>query len=318
MRVFVTGGDGFVGRWLHEHLIDAGDTVVAPTTDITDAPALRAALADAAPDAVYHLAAVSNVGESWSAPEQTFLVNATGTLHLLEAARALATPPTVLLVCSSEVYGRVGPEDLPLTEDAPLRPVSPYAASKVAAEFLGLQAFLAHGLPVIRVRAFNHIGPGQAPSFVVSSLARQIVEASLVGGGSIAVGNLSPERDFTDVRDVVRAYRLLVERGRPGEVYNVCSGEAVAIEWVAQRLLALAGVDVRLEVDAGRVRTVEMPVVRGDPSRLVTATGWRREHRLEDTLRDVLAAWRTELAGAPRPRPVGGNEPRPDDVVKRA
>jgi GDP-4-dehydro-6-deoxy-D-mannose reductase len=276
--------------------VACGDTVIAPQTDITDGPALQAAVADAAPDAIYHLAAISNVGESWQAPERTFEVNAIGTLHLLEAARQQSSAPTVLLGCSSEVYGRVGPDELPLTEDAPLRPVSPYAASKVAAEFLGLQAFLAHDLPVIRVRAFNHIGPGQAPSFVVSSLARQIVQAALRGSGQLSVGNLSPQRDFTDVRDVVRAYRLLVERGVAGEVYNVCSGEAVAIEDVAHRLLTLAGVELALEVDPERVRSVEMPVLRGDPSRVIAATGWRREHSLDETLSDVLAAWRTELA----------------------
>ena len=296
MRAFVTGGDGFVGPWLLAHLTESGDEYVAPTTEITDGAAIREAVLAAQPDAIYHLAAVSHVGESWDAPARTFEVNAVGTLNVLEAARALPAPPTVLLVCSSEVYGRVGPADLPLTEEAPLRPVSPYAASKVAAEFLGLQAFLAHGLPVIRVRAFNHIGPGQAPTFVVSSLARQIVQASLQGSPTISVGNLTPERDFTDVRDVVRAYRLLVQHGVPGEVYNVCSGEAIAIEEVARRLLALAGADLRLEVDPERIRPVEMPVVRGDPSRLVAATGWHREHALDDTLRDVLTSWQAEVA----------------------
>jgi len=297
VRAFVTGASGFVGHWLQAHLRAAGDEVVAPDVDITDGPGLAAAVAAASPAAVYHLAAMSNVGESWAAPERTFEVNAVGTLHVLEAARALPSQPRVLLVCSAEVYGRVDPDDLPLTEESPLRPVSPYAASKVAAEFLGLQAFLAHGLPVIRVRAFNHIGPGQAPSFVVSSLARQIARAGLEGGRSIEVGNLAPQRDFTDVRDVVRAYRLLVERGAPGEVYNVCSGEAVAIEDVAKRLLDLAGVDLRLHVDPGRVRSVETPVLRGDPARLVAATGWAREYPLGHTLGDVLESWRAQLAG---------------------
>jgi GDP-4-dehydro-6-deoxy-D-mannose reductase len=289
VRALVTGGAGFVGQWLQEHLRDCGDDVAAPDVDITDAPALAATVREASPDAIYHLAAVTNVGESWDAPQQTFQVNAVGTLNLLEAARALPGGPTVLLVCSAEVYGQVGPDDLPLTEVSPLRPVSPYAASKVAAEFLGLQAFLAHGLPVIRVRAFNHIGPGQAPTFVVSSLARQIAEAAMQGGGAVKVGNLAPQRDFTDVRDVVRAYRLLVEHGVAGEVYNVCSGEAVAVEEVARHLLALAGTDVRLEVDPARVRAVEVPILRGDPARLVAATGWTRHHALDDTLNDVLA-----------------------------
>ena len=301
MRAFVTGGDGFVGRWLQAHLRESGDEVVAPTTDITDAAALAAVVAEAAPEVVYHLAALASVGDSWVSPAATFTVNATGTLNLLEAVRVLARPPRVLLVCSAEVYGRVDPADLPLTEEAPLRPVSPYAASKVAAEFLGLQAWLAHGLPVLRVRAFNHIGPGQGPSFVVSSLARQIAEAGLRGSGRVAVGNLEPRRDFTDVRDVVRAYRLVVEGGTAGEVYNVCSGEAVAVGDVAARLAALAGGDVRLEVDPERVRTVETPVLLGDPSKLVAATGWTRRYGLDETLRDVLAAWNEQLRADARP-----------------
>ncbi|GAC1595711.1 MAG: GDP-mannose 4,6-dehydratase [Acidimicrobiales bacterium] len=294
MRAFITGGGGFVGHWLSTHLREQGDEVFSSDleVDITDPLAVRAAIADVAPEAVYHLAAVSNVGESWDAPIKTFAVNAVGTLNVIEAVKALAAPPTVLLVCSSEVYGRVGADELPLTEDAPLRPVSPYAASKVSAEFLGLQAFLAHKLPVIRVRAFNHIGPGQAPSFVVASLARQIVDAIAAGEPAVRVGNLTPERDFTDVRDVVRAYRLLVERGVPGEVYNVCSGESVAIEALARRMLTLAGADLRLDVDPDRVRAVEMQVVRGDPSRLVGATGWAREYSLDRTLGDVLDSLR--------------------------
>ena len=299
MRAFVTGASGFVGHWLIEHLRAMGDEVSAPEVEITDAELVRDALAAAQPQAVYHLAAIANVGESWGAPQQTFAVNAAGTLNLLEAARALAATPRVLLVCSAEVYGRVAPADLPLREDAPLRPVSPYAASKVAAEFLGMQAHLAYGLPVIRARAFNHIGPGQAPTFVVSSLARQVAEVARRGGGAIHVGNLTPQRDFTDVRDVVRAYRLLMERGVPGDVYNVCSGEAIAIAELADRLVRLAGVDVSIEVDADRVRAVDVPILLGDPGRLVAATGWQREWSLDDTLVDVLDSWRSELAGSP-------------------
>jgi GDP-4-dehydro-6-deoxy-D-mannose reductase len=300
VHAFLTGGAGFVGQWLQEHLSASGDEVDAPEVDVTDGAALREVVLTAMPDAIYHLAAISNVGESWDDPVRTLEVNATGTLNLLEAARALARPPTVLLVCSAEVYGQVAPEDLPLTEDAPLRPVSPYAASKVAAEFLGLQAYLAHQLPVVRVRAFNHIGPGQAPTFVVSSLARQIAEVERRGGGSVMVGNLSTRRDFTDVRDVVRAYRLLVERGTAGDVYNVCSGQAVAVEEVARRLIALAHADLQLEVDPARVRKVETPVLLGSPAKLAAATGWAPERLLDDTLADVLAAWRQELAASTR------------------
>lgn len=292
----MTGGSGFVGHWLQAHLLDSGDEVVAPEVDITDGAALRDAIARTAPEAIYHLAALTNVGDSWGAPQRTFEVNAAGTLNLLEAARLLSAAPIVLLVCSAEVYGRVDPDDLPLTEASPLRPVSPYAASKVAAEYLGLQAFLAHGLPVVRVRAFNHIGPGQAPNFVVSSLARQIAEVELSGGEAVKLGNLTPRRDFTDVRDVVRAYRLLVQHGAAGEVYNVCSGRAVAIEEIARVLLRLAGGDLRVEVDPDRIRAVDIPVLCGDNGRLVATTGWQPAYPLEDTLRDVLEGWRRELA----------------------
>jgi GDP-4-dehydro-6-deoxy-D-mannose reductase len=298
VRAFVTGASGFVGHWLVAHLHARGDDVVMPEVEITDADRVRDAIAAAAPDAVYHLAAIANVGESWSDPRQTFAVNASGTLNVLEAARALPRLPTVLLVCSAEVYGRVGPSELPLTEASPLRPLSPYAASKVAAEFLGVQAHLGYGVPVIRARAFNHIGPGQAPTFVVSSLARQVAELELRGGGIIDAGNLSTRRDFTDVRDVVRAYRLLVERGTPGEAYNVCAGESVAVEDVARRLIELSGVDAEVRVVPERVRAVEVPELRGDPSKLVAATGWGRERSLDETLRDVLDGWRAELARA--------------------
>ncbi|MDQ1372845.1 MAG: GDP-4-dehydro-6-deoxy-D-mannose reductase, partial [Actinomycetota bacterium] len=301
MRAFLTGGQGFVGTWLVRHLEEQGDEVTAPgpDVDITDAEALAAAVADARPEAIYHLAALANVSESWQDPVGTFEVNATGTLHLLEAARRVDPYPRVLLVCSAEVYGSVDPHRMPIVEDTPLRPVTPYAASKVAAEFLGMQAHLAYGLPVLRVRAFNHVGPSQAGSFVVSDLARGIAEAERNGTGVLRAGNLAAKRDFTDVRDVVRAYRLLVERGTAGEVYNVCSGRAVGVEELARRLLALAGVELTLETDPALARPVDVPVLYGDPTRVREAVGWEPVIALDDTLRDVLAEWRERVAVAP-------------------
>ena len=300
MRAFVTGGSGFVAGWLRRHLEESGDHVesVDESVEITDGDAMRKVLVAAAPDAVYHLAAFTHVGRSWEQPREVFRVNAVGTLELLQAALACSPPPRVLLIGSSEVYGVVRPDQLPVGEDAPLLPVSPYAASKVAAEYLGLQAHLGHGLAVIRVRAFNHIGPGQHPSFVVPAFARRIVEAQARGDRTLPVGNLTPRRDFTDVRDVVRAYRLLIERGRPGEAYNVCSGRDVGIDELAQRLLELAGADLSLVADPELMRPVDIPVLRGDPSKLVAATGWEPEVGLDRSLSEVLAEARAGSGAA--------------------
>ena len=296
MRAFVTGGHGFVGTWLRRHLLAAGDDVVAPGQgfDVTDPVTLRPLMADARPDAVYHLAALAHVGRSWEEPEEFLRVNALGTLHVLEAARRCAPLPRVLLVSSAEVYGPVKPDEVPLRESAPLRPASPYAASKAAAELLGVQAHLGRGVPVIRARPFNHAGPGQDPTFVVPAMGRRIVDAQRSGETTLAVGNLSPRRDITDVRDVVRAYRLLVERGEPGEVYNVCSGRDVAIEDLVSRMLELAHADLEVKTDPALLRPADVPVLRGDPSRLRAATGWEPEVPLDETLVSVLE----ELAGA--------------------
>ncbi|HET9732575.1 MAG TPA: GDP-mannose 4,6-dehydratase [Acidimicrobiales bacterium] len=291
MRALVTGGSGFVAGWLVRHLREAGDEVVAidERVEITDAEALTAAVVGARPDAIYHLAAFTHVGRSWDEPREALRVNTVGTLELLLAARQCAKAPTVLLVASAEVYGVVKPNQLPVSEDAPLLPVTPYAASKVAAEFLGVQAHLGWGLPVVRVRPFNHIGPGQRTDFVVPAFARRILDAKASGDKKLAVGNLTARRDFTDVRDVVRAYRLIVQRGAPGEAYNVCSGTDVSIEEIASRLLRLAGADLTLEVDESLVRPVEVPVLRGDPAKLRAATGWEPAIPLDRTLADVLA-----------------------------
>jgi GDP-4-dehydro-6-deoxy-D-mannose reductase len=298
VRALVTGANGFVGRWLTAYLRDQGDEVVGidQEVNVLDAAAVREAVGAAEPDALYHLAALANVGDSWGDPEDVFQVNAVGTLHVLEAARRCPTPPRVLLTSSAEVYGSVHEEELPVTEATTLAPVTPYAASKAAAEYLGVQAHLAYGLAVVRVRPFNHIGPGQSPGFVVAALAARIVEAARAGATSIPVGNLGARRDLTDVRDIVRAYRLLIESGAPGEVYNVCSGRDVAISDVAARLLALADTELQLVPDRELMRPVDVPVVRGDPSKLRTATGWKPEFDLDTTLRDVLDQWREPVA----------------------
>ncbi len=249
----------------------------------------------ARPDAIYHLAALTHVGRSWDEPLRVIEVNVIGTAALLAAARECGTDPRVLVTSSAEVYGAVtDPADLPLTESSPTAPLTPYAASKLAAESLAAQARLGHGQRVITVRPFNHIGPGQSPDFAVSALARRIVDAERRGAPAIPVGNLSARRDFTDVRDVVRAYRLLVEAAEPVELCNVCTGRDVSIEEIAAGLLRSAGTSLELETDPELVRPVEVPVLRGDPGRLVEATGWKPEIPLEETLADVLAYWRAQ------------------------
>lgn len=299
----MTGGKGFVGTWLVDHLRRCGDEVVAVDreVDVTDPEAIGPVLADARPDAVYHLAAFAHVGRSWDDRAEVARVNVVGTAAVLDACRHCASPPRVLLVSSAEVYGVVPAERQPIGEGEPLAPVTPYAASKAAAEQLAVQAHLGDGLPVVRVRPFNHIGPGQSPSFVVPALAARIVAAERSGTTAITVGNLAPRRDMTDVRDVVRAYRLLVTDGRPGEVYNVCSGRAVAIQEVADRLLALAGTDLQLQVDPALVRPTDVPEVRGDRRRITQVTGWVPELALDDTLRAVLDDARERAADGPVP-----------------
>ena len=300
MRALVTGAGGFVGGHLVRHLRACGDDVVElegriDGIDITVADDLTEAVIKAEPDVVYHLAGASDVGGSWADPRATFLANALGTLNVLEASRE-AGAGRVLAVTSADIYGRVTESELPLHEDQPLRPVTPYAASKVAADALAQQAWLGHQMPVIRVRAFNHLGPGQSDKFVAPSLAARIARNERDGGDEVPIGNLTPRRDITDVRDVVRAYRLLVEHGQAGEAYNVCSGKAVSVEEIAERLLAMARHPMRLVIDPDLKRPVDIPVLVGDSTKLATATGWAPTIDLDTTLADVLADWRSRGA----------------------
>jgi GDP-4-dehydro-6-deoxy-D-mannose reductase len=299
VRALVTGAGGFVGVHLVRHLEQEGDDVVElerrnDGIDIADADALTEAVVAAKPEAVYHLAGAADVGGSWAAPRETFLANALGTLNVLEASRE-AGAERVLAVTSADVYGRVTSDELPLGEDRPLRPVSPYAASKVAADALAQQAWLGHRLPVIRVRAFNHLGPGQSDRFVAPSLAARIARNERDGGDEVPIGNMTPRRDVTDVRDVVRAYRLLMDAGEPGAVYNVCRGSAVSVRQIAEALLAMATRPMRLVSDPALQRPVDIPVLVGDNTALRAATGWEPTIPLDQTLSDVLADWRARL-----------------------
>jgi GDP-4-dehydro-6-deoxy-D-mannose reductase len=293
MRAFVTGGTGFAGTWLCRHLIESGDEIVTNYTgEITDADDIRRALFAAEPEVVYHLAGQANVGKSWIEPGPTFRVNAEGTLNVVQAVAAMtdeAVVPRVLIVGSAEVYGKVSPEEMPVRETHALAPMSPYAASKMAAELVAMQAFRSNGVPVVVARPFNHIGPGQADTFVVSAIAHRIVAAKRSKLEFITVGNLESRRDFTDVRDIVAAYRLAATVGLPGSTYNISSGTSVEIASLAHRMVELAGGGLELRVDAQHRRAVDVPELLGDSSALRAATGWAPKISIDDTLRDVLA-----------------------------
>lgn len=298
MKALITGAEGFVGRHLTAHLLSCGDTVIGVDRsngpDLLDPAGLDELLAEISPDVVYHLAGWSDIGASWSHPRTAFEVNATGTLNLLHACIGNGRP-RVLAVSSADVYGTVTASELPLTEASPFRPVTPYAASKIAADQLALQAWLGFGLEVIRVRAFNHLGPGQGTNFVAPAIAERIARNEREQRAEVAVGNLTPRRDITDVRDVVRAYRLLIELGTAGEAYNVCTGQDHSIAEIAEMLISMATEPMHLVADPDLQRPVEIPVLRGDPSKLRAATGWSPEIELRTTVADVLADRRQHL-----------------------
>jgi GDP-4-dehydro-6-deoxy-D-mannose reductase len=300
VKAAVTGARGFVGPHLVDHLEACGDDVLSldrhgpDSFDVTDPDQVRSRLSDARPEVVYHLAALSHVGESWKSPAASFRVNAEGTLNILRTCTELKVG-RVIVVLSSEEYGRVEEADLPLTEDSPLRPVTPYGAAKAAADFLALQSFLGDGLDTIRVRPFSHTGPGQSSRFVVPALAARIARAERDEVEQIPVGSLDAVRDLTDVRDVVRAYRLVAQHGEPGEVYNVCSGTGVSVREIADRLLARAYRPIHLVSDPDLVRTVEVPRLVGSNARLREATGWSADIPLDETLADVLQYARDAL-----------------------
>lgn len=311
-RSTITGADGFVGQWLVQALLARGDEVDgliradSPTLttlprdaaaavqwrrfDLADSDGLKKIIDATKPDAVFHLAAQSSVPESLSAPAQTIETNLLGALNVLEACRASAPDARLLFAGSADAYGPKPPEAMPLREETPLDPRNPYAASKAAAEVMVRQYVRSGWCDAVVTRSFNHAGPGQSPKFAIAAFAKQVSDVKHTRQAPpIRVGALQPERDFTDVRDVVRAYVLLLERGASGAVYNVCSGKAYSMQRVLDDLMALAGIAVEVVVDPSLLRPVETPRLIGDASRLQRDTGWRPEIGFERTLRDLLA-----------------------------
>ena len=313
MKALIIGGGGFVGRYLAEHLVqDCGwetfltklpkenvevEGCEAYNLDILDKDAVEALLVRLKPDAILHLAAQSSVAYSWKNPQLTADINIHGCLNVLDAVRSVpGYAPKILLIGSGEEYG-VLPENTSLvSETTPVHPANPYAITKLAQNLFGELYAKAYDMHIMMVRAFNHIGPGQLPQFVVSDFCKQVAEISAgVREPVMRVGNLTAARDFTDVRDVVRAYSLLIEHGRSGEVYNVGSGRAISIQEILDRIIAHSGTDITVEVDPAKLRPVEVPVIRADISKLQADTGWQPEIPLEQTMAETLDDWKNKL-----------------------
>jgi GDP-4-dehydro-6-deoxy-D-mannose reductase len=326
VTVLITGITGFVGGHLvdllraeHPEVPIAGlvrpgheapgglrEGVRLMEADLEDPAAVEAAVAAVRPRSIVHLAGQSSVHESWANPAGTLRTNLIGLLNIFEAVHRRKLAPRVLVVGSAEEYGAVDADAPPLREDAPLRPLSPYAVSKVAQGYLALQYALSRDLEVVRTRTFPHTGPGRGEAFAESSFARQIAEVEAGRRRPVLeVGNLEAVRDFTDVRDVVRAYWSLLERGASAEVYNVCSGRGRSIGDILRALLEISGVRADLKVDRERLRPSDLPALVGDPTKLREATGWEPRIPLERTFRDLLDHWRERVGAAAPPAPQG-------------
>lgn len=318
MRILITGITGFVGSYLAEHLLEREadaeiwglvrwnsendqlgplqDVVRLVVGDLTDASSLVRALQAAQPDIVFHLAGASTVASSWTTPAEIFNVNAIGQIHLFEAMRTLNIEPTTVIACSAEAYGRTGSSESPLVEESRFEPVSPYGVAKAAQDLTAHQYFAGYALPTIRLRLFNHTGPRRPDRFVASSFARQVAEIERgIQPPRILVGDLNAVRDFTDVRDVVRAYWLAAINGSPGEVYNICSGKPVSIRTLLDRLLAFTDEAIEIQIDPGRLRAAEITRLYGSPKRFRKLTGWEPVIPLDQTLLDMLNWWRQRV-----------------------
>ena len=318
MRALITGITGFAGSHLAEYILanhpdtevygimrwrsrteniqEIEERIQLIECDLRDATSVKALLGRVRPDKVFHLAAQSYVPSSWNAPAESLTTNVLGQLNIFEAIRELEIEPWIQIACSSEEYGLVHEDELPIKETNPLRPLSPYAVSKVGQDFLGYQYYKSFGLKVVRTRGFNHDGPRRGEVFVSSNFAKQLIEVEKGKKPAVLhVGNLEARRDFTDVRDIVRAYWLATERCEAGDVYNICSGKAYSIQEVLDRLIELSGVKVKVETDPTRLRPSDVPVLLGDYTKFKDATGWEPEIPYDKTLADMLEYWRETI-----------------------
>jgi GDP-4-dehydro-6-deoxy-D-mannose reductase len=314
MRVLITGITGFAGshladlcltkkgvelfgivRWRSrtENIEHIWDKVKLLECDLRDATSTRDAIEEIRPDYIFHLAAQSFVPTSWNAPTESLVTNIVGQLNVFEAVRKIKLACRIQIACSSEEYGMVYPGEVPIRETNPLRPLSPYAVSKVGQDMLAYQYFMSYRTDVVRTRGFNHTGPRRPAIFVCSDFAKQIIDIERGARKPvIRVGNLDARRDFTDVRDIVRAYWLALEKGKSGEVYNLCSGTSYRIGEILEMLLSLAGVKAEVEQDAARLRPSDVPHLEGSSEKFRADTGWEPEIPFERTLRDLLDFWR--------------------------
>lgn len=310
-RVLVTGASGFVGwhliRYLTQQDVDIWGTTKTPVTnegksvqwlelDLLDKKQVRQIISQIKPDLIFHLAGQSSVKTSWDEKAMTIETNVIATIHLLEAVREICPDSFVLTVGSAEEYGPATADQIPITEAEPTSPVSPYGISKLTAGLFAMQFAHTYCLNIIHVRPFNHIGPGQAPGFVAADFARQIVSIELgIRENPIKVGNLNIERDFTDVRDIVRAYWMLSSKGKSGEIYNVCSGKGLKIKNLLQGLCQKSTKKIQIVEDPALFRTADVPSYIGDNSKICRETTWEPVLPISETLEDIINDWRTRL-----------------------
>ena len=313
-KALVIGAGGFAGKYLlknlntefgyevyaTKHVSEINTDICAKKVydlDILNKEAIVSILFEVRPDYIFHLAAQSSIGISWNNPQLTIDVNIKGSVNVLDAVRELFYKPKIVMIGSGEEYGHIKPDETPIREDNRLLPGNIYAATKACQNMIGSIYSRAYDMDIILVRAFNHIGPGQAPIFVVSDFCKQVAEIEAGKREPVMyVGNLSAKRDFTDVRDVVRAYSLLAAHGRKGETYNVGSGHAYEIREILDKIISMSKVDIAVETDQAKIRPVDVPIIEADVSKLQQDTGWDRRITLEQTLTEVLDYWRNRIA----------------------